>query len=395
VTVKVATVQQGTVDRVISTSGLVTPEPGAEMVIVAPQPARIARLAVAVGDVVARDQILVEFDIPSLEAEHAQRESELAQAQARLRNAESNGTRLTHLFERGIAAQKEVEDAQKELSDARAALAQATRALAATETLATRRIVRMPFAGIVAQRWRSAGEIVDGTSAMPVLRVIDPNRLQVEAAVPPEEAGLVRPGQPARIRGARASADARPWDGKVLTAPRVVDAISGAAVARVTLPRDAAPAGLPVQVEIIVQHVSGLVVPASAIVRDGDKTWCYVVTADAEQPEGAKADGAKSGGEAGTAKAAAKPEAKAEAKADAKPGAKPGADAGAAKADGANAEKAEKEEAPALHAERREVSVGLVTTTQAQVTSGLAVGDRVITQGNQSLPDTAAVRVEP
>jgi cobalt-zinc-cadmium efflux system membrane fusion protein len=378
VPVKVARVEQGIVDRVIATSGLVTPGPGADMVVVAPQPARIARLAVAVGDVVAKGQVLVEFDIPSLEADRAQRESEVAQAQARLRNAESNGTRLAHLFERGIAAQKEAEDAQKELSDARAAMAQTTRARAVSDTLATRQVVRMPFNGIVAQRWRSAGEIVDGTSAMPVLRVIDPDRLQVEAAVPPEEAALVRPGQPARIRGARTAADARPWDGKVLTAPRVVDALSGAAIARVTLPHNAAPSGLPVQVEIIVERVSGLVVPASALVRDGDKTWCYVVTADVEKSESAKADDAAARGTV-----------------SAKANDKAAAEASVAKTDSTSPGKPEKEEAPALHAERREVSVGLVTTSQAQIIRGLAAGERVITQGNQSLPDAAAVRVEP
>ena len=114
------------------------------------------------------------FDIPTVTAAVRQRTAEVSQANARVEQARASAARLAGLFERGVAARKDVEDARRELADAEGALAQAESAAAAAGSLAARAIVRAPFAGMVAKRWHNAGTIVEPGAGDPILRVIDP-----------------------------------------------------------------------------------------------------------------------------------------------------------------------------------------------------------------------------
>ena len=58
----------GEIEGHINVTGMVTPAPGADWTIVAPEPARIAELPKAEGDRVAAGDVLVRFDIPTLAA---------------------------------------------------------------------------------------------------------------------------------------------------------------------------------------------------------------------------------------------------------------------------------------------------------------------------------------
>jgi len=46
------------------------------------------------------------------------------------------------------------------------------------------------------------------------------------------------------------------------------------------------------------------------------------------------------------------------------------------------------------HARRRQVEIGITTSTDAEILKGIVEGDRVIVQGQEALPDGAAVTVE-
>lgn len=88
-----------TLDAIVSVTGSVAPEPGAEWTIIAPESARIAELPVAAGDEVRAGDLLVRFDIPSLPAELAARKAAVDQATVRLSTARANVTRLSGLFD--------------------------------------------------------------------------------------------------------------------------------------------------------------------------------------------------------------------------------------------------------------------------------------------------------
>ncbi len=122
----------------VHATGLVSPAPGGEAVVVAPEAARIVEIPHAEGDRVKAGDVLVRFEIPSSAAEVQKQAAEVARAQAALANAESNRVRSHDLFDRGVAARKEMEDADRAVADAQAALAQAQAARAAANLVAAR-----------------------------------------------------------------------------------------------------------------------------------------------------------------------------------------------------------------------------------------------------------------
>jgi len=274
--------QRGTVRAVIHATGTVTPAPGADLVIIAPEAARIAEMPKAEGDRVRRGDLLVRYEIPSLAAETATRRAEVTRAEARLENARAAQTRAHDLFERGIAARREVEDADRERAEAEAGLTEARGTLAASETSAGRAVVRATFDGVVARRAHNPGDFVEPTASDVVLRVIDPRRLEVTASIPLADVSRVAVGAGARLAGAT-DEDATPL--KVVSRPAAVQPDTAAAPVRLAFTAPAAfAAGTPVQVEIDAeQHANVIVVPETAIVREGEETFVFIASGDKAQ----------------------------------------------------------------------------------------------------------------
>lgn len=346
---------RGTVEAVTSASAVIAAAPGAELIVIAPQAGRIARLPKGEGDAVRKGELLVEFDIPSSQADVAAREAEVTQAQARLTNARNALTRLQGLFERGVAARKEVEDAQRDSAEAQAAVTNADAARAAARRVASRTTVEAPFAGVIGKRWHNPGDLVEAAASDPVLRVVDPARTEVTAAVPASVASRVHPGQTARVRGtldsgsggegaadAAAGADkgdtgdtgdkAEPdfWPASVLTRPTVVDPATATANVRLALRKVTGlpPIGTAVHVDIVTEVRKGVVtVPPAAIVHDEGKSFVFIAGSDKK-------------------------------------------------------------------AHRHEVKVGVSSESAVEIVSGVSVGDNVIVRGQAALPDGAAIRPE-
>jgi RND family efflux transporter MFP subunit len=281
VAVEVEPAKTGTVREVFGATGLVTAAPGAELIITAPDSARIAQMPKAEGDRVRSGDLLVRFDIPALSAGVASARAGIEQAMARLENAKAAGDRLEGLFQRGVAARKEVEDAQRELRDANAAVLQAQSAATAAQALASRTTVRAPFDGVVARRWHNPGDLVQAGSGDPILRLIDPSRLEITAAAPVGVLASITVNAPARIMN---PAGGEPIEAVVIARPAAVEAGSVSAPVRLR-PASAArlTVGLPVQVEIMgAEHAGVVVISPAAIVREGTASVVMVVGADSK-----------------------------------------------------------------------------------------------------------------
>jgi cobalt-zinc-cadmium efflux system membrane fusion protein len=278
VAVEVEPAKHGTIRAVITASGTVEPAPGADWTILAPGPGRIAEMPKAEGDRVRAGDLLVRFDAPTLRSDAATKSADAGQAMANLEHARKNHDRLTLLLEKGIAARKEVEDARKELLDAESALRGASAAAGNAAELAARAVVRARFAGVVAKRSHNPGDTVDGAAGDPVLRVIDPSRLQVTVAIPVGDLARIVVGRAARVKTPGSEADA--WEGKVLSLPAAVDPSTGTATVRVSAPAGLA-AGTPLQVEIFAEERKDVViVPTTAVVKEDEKAAVFVVGAD-------------------------------------------------------------------------------------------------------------------
>lgn len=272
----------GRIRALIHATGVVTPAPGAELLVIAPEPARIVEMPKGEGDRFRRGDLLVRFEIPSMNAEAARQGAEVARAQAGLENARAAQARAFELFDKGVAARKEMEDADRVLADAGAAVAQAQAGRAAADTVAARATVLATFDGIVAKRLHNPGDLVEAAAADPVMRIIDPRRLEVTASVPIADVSRVVLGAAARLAGAPGEPGV-PL--RVTSLPAAVEPGTAAVPVRLALPGTATLAvGTPVQIDIDAEeHINVVLVPLSAIVREGEETAVFIVSGDMAQ----------------------------------------------------------------------------------------------------------------
>jgi RND family efflux transporter MFP subunit len=279
VAVRTAPAALGDVRGVVHATGLVSPAPGADLVVIAPEAARVLEIPHAVGDRVRRGDVLVRFETPGPVADVQRQQAELNRARTTLENARVAETRARELFERGVGARREAEDAARAVADAEAALAEAQASLGAAQAVAGRATVRATFDGIVVKRQHNPGDLVEPSASDAVLRVVDPRRIELVAGVPLADASRVAVGAPAHL--VETSPDTREVVLKVLSRPAAVE--SGTATVPVRLgfagPVDI-PVGAPAQVDIEAeQHKGVVVVPATAVVREGDETAVFVANA--------------------------------------------------------------------------------------------------------------------
>lgn len=279
VPVTTAAAETGTIRGTITVTGTVTAAPGADQVVIAPQPARILEIPKAEGDRVAAGDVLVRFEVPSLTADVATKRAEVARQQARLQNARAAQTRAHDLFDRGVAARKEVEDADRELADAQATLTEAQATLGSAETAAGLATVRARFSGVVAKRYHNAGEMADASASDPVIRIVDPKRLEVTASVPIPDVARVVVGAAGRLHNPAGDNDIAL---KVVSRPAAIEPGTASAPIRLSFAAtDVAPVGTPVQVHIDAeQHKDVVLVPAAAVVREAEETAVFVANGD-------------------------------------------------------------------------------------------------------------------
>jgi len=261
--------------------GSVTAPPNEDVRLAAQVPGRVVAMRVAEGDSVKAGEIVAEIETPPLEDQQRQARAALSQAQAAREAAKPNLARTERLFERGIAAGKEVEDARAQAAAAEAALEQAQAALATADRQLARAHVSSPIAGQVVKRFVGVGEQVDGTPAQPLVEIANVDRVEVAAHVAADRLGRVRVGQKAELRS-----DAWPdlaFEGEVIAISPAVDPATNAALVRLRVlnPEHRLRVGMFAEVRIgLAQKKGALVVPASALSRTEDGTVVYVVSGE-------------------------------------------------------------------------------------------------------------------
>jgi RND family efflux transporter MFP subunit len=242
---------------------------------------RVNSVTVAEGDTVRQGQVIAQLERQPLEDQRRQATAAVDQAKAQVENARLSLQRNQQLFERGIAAGKEVEDAKKDLASAQAALDQANAALSTAVRNVERAAVRSPITGQVVKRMVSVGEQVDGTAAQPIAEIANLDRVELAANVPAEYLSRVKVGMAATL-----TSDAyagRTFQGTILAISPAMDAATNAALARIRVPNPdhALKVGMFAEAHVAVaEHANALVVPPAAIVRDREDAVVYVVSGD-------------------------------------------------------------------------------------------------------------------
>lgn len=252
--------------KTITLRGVVEVAPGFHALVAAQTPGRLTSVLVQEGQRVQSGAVLAEVDARQASDAALQAQAALAGAEAGVQNAKVSAERINRLFEHGIAARQEVDDANARLLAMRATSDGARAALEVAKRNVSFATVRAPLSGVVLRTFRAPGDLVDGTPATPVVEVGDPSKLNLLSNAAPSELVQLVIGQ----HGA-AHFDALPgrtFDLEVKTIAPMIDATTGVGLVRLAFSAadKAPPIGLSGEVKVEVGTVpDALVIPSTAI----------------------------------------------------------------------------------------------------------------------------------
>lgn len=231
--VRCAAVEAATMTDAIELRGTVSPLPERDALI-APQVAgRLLRVHVREGDTVEVGQPVAFVDDGPLVDDARAARAVVARTRAELDNAKATSARVQRVFEHGIAARQEVDDAKARAATTAAAQTEAEATARRAQRQVERATVRSPLKGVVVRVLRKPGELVDGTPATPVVEVADPSQLELTADATASDLVHVQRAQVADI--VVTALPSVSWTGKVAAVSPAVDRATGLGVVRVTL----------------------------------------------------------------------------------------------------------------------------------------------------------------
>jgi RND family efflux transporter MFP subunit len=269
-----------TLRDVIVAEGQVVPAADADFNVVAPEPALVAELPKGLGDVVAVGDVLARFDIPSVSELITTRERELSEATLGLHSATAHAERQQSLFDRGLIPRNQLEASRAAIAPAQVALADAKKQMDAARQMRDRTMVKATFAGVVARQFHQVGEFVAGGAADPVLRVVDPARIEVSILIPAAQAARITPGLPANIQTAGVI---DPLPATVPPQPLLSQPGSSSTEVRLAFAgKPTLEVDTPVRAEIVfAERPDAIVVPTIAVQRDDTGSYVMIAGLDA------------------------------------------------------------------------------------------------------------------
>ncbi|NCN85720.1 MAG: efflux RND transporter periplasmic adaptor subunit [Sphingomonadales bacterium] len=232
-----------------------------QTVITSPVTERIERIAYADGATVRRGAVIARLS-------SGEESADLSSVVARAREAGKQLDRLTELQERGFATNSSV-DQQTALRDAARADANAIRSRISD------RVIRAPFDGVLSLRTVSPGTVV--TSGSPIATISDISAIKLDFTVPENFLSALKPGQV--IEAKTAAYPDQSFFGTIDNISPLVDPLSRSLTVRAKLPNDGRKLrpGMLMSVRIVSETRTGLAVPETALVAQGDQNFVFVV----------------------------------------------------------------------------------------------------------------------
>ena len=171
---------------------------------------------VRAGDQVRAGQLLARFESSEQESGRASAEADRVAANAELTNAQWTLEQNESLFKAGAIAERDLKVSQQAVATARARLAAAAARLRSSGNEARDTRVVAPASGVVEKRLIDGG--VHLSRGAPMFTIVRSGTLELAAAVPARQAGVVRVGQVVHF-----VADGRRFDGKVARVSPTID----------------------------------------------------------------------------------------------------------------------------------------------------------------------------
>jgi membrane fusion protein, multidrug efflux system len=157
--------------------------------------------AVDEGETVRNGAVLARIEARDLNDAVVSAKVAVQSAEAALKLAQSEAQRTESLVKGGALAQRDLENALNAVATAQSQLAAARACLSSADAQLADTVVRAPIAGAVSDKAVNTGDIVTPGTAL--YTIIDPSSMRLEASVPSDAVGALRPGVPVEftVRG--------------------------------------------------------------------------------------------------------------------------------------------------------------------------------------------------
>ena len=259
-----------------SITGSIQPERRADLR--AELPAVVLQVLRENGEAVRRGDLLVRLDATAYRDSLSSAEAASRAAGQAYQQAQRQFERMKTLRGSGMASAQQVEDAEIRRNNTQSELEAAkAREVVARQQL-QRSEVRAPFDGVVSDRRVSAGDTAQVGKEL--LKVIDPESLRFEALVSADHVGELAVGQGVhfRVHGY----GEQEFAGKVRRVNPAANPTTRQVEVLVDFAGDKQPklAGLYAEGRVETRSAAALTIPASAVVRDGDKATAWRVKDD-------------------------------------------------------------------------------------------------------------------
>jgi membrane fusion protein, multidrug efflux system len=244
-----------------SLSGTLTPDRAAQLR--AQAAGAILALYVDEGAPVNAGQPVALIDTLSLAEVARSARSQLVSAQLSADVARRNYERFTSLHNAGAIADRDLEVAHNQSVAAEAVMADARSKLTTADKQMANATVRAPFAGVVSTRPVSVGDVLQVGN--PIMTVVDPTELQLEASVAAEFIGQIKIGT--KVDFSVNGNSAHVFSGRVARINPTVDSVTRQVRLYITVPNHdrTLAGGLFAQGRVAMSAVRALAIPTGAL----------------------------------------------------------------------------------------------------------------------------------
>ena len=271
-------------------------------------------IKVDIGDRVRQGEVLALLEVPELQnqvegaqAEVRHSQSDITRAQSEVVSAESTYSALHAEYTRleeaskerpGLIAEQELDDARAKDQQAAAQVGVAKASLDAMrqqlgvsratrsrlETMSRYEQIIAPFTGVVTKRYADTGSLIqagqnNNTQTLPVVQVAESDLLRLRMPVPEGDVPYIQVGGDVRVT---VSATGHTFTGKIIRFSRALDTNTRTMLTEVDVPNLdlSLDPGMYAETTIQLQQKNdALILPAQAVVQNGDQSYVLVVDA--------------------------------------------------------------------------------------------------------------------
>jgi len=266
----------------VTATGTIKLKTGAEVRVGAQLSGIVRSLNVTVGSRVQKGEVIAEIDSRSVMAKIDQARTQLAQANVSLLKAQTDYSRTQKLFDAGLIAAQQFDDAKAVLEGAGASVAAAKSGLVTAQVDLAYVEIRAPISGTVASITTQQGETVAASFATPTfMTIIQQGALEVIAMVDEADIGNVRGGE--RVVFTTETYPDHEFSGTVTRIAPVATILSGVVnyEVAVSIERDLTMLrpDMTANVNIRTSEHRALLLPSSCIHKEGGQSFVYVQSA--------------------------------------------------------------------------------------------------------------------